>query len=56
MKYRIIAPIIFILGLLVIALLMNGPDEVPGMQPSSPTQSAPAQQPAHDPFKNLKIP
>jgi len=55
MKYRIIAPIIFILGLLVIALLMNGPDEVPGMSPSAPAQSVPAQ-PSNDPFKNLKIP
>lgn len=56
MKYRILAPIIFILGLGVIAFLMNKSEEgVP--VPTTPTQSAPApQQPTNDPFKNLKIP
>ena len=58
MKYRILAPIIFLLGLALIAFLMNQSEEtVAPPQPNHTTQPAPAQQPANnDPFKGVKIP
>ena len=58
MKYRIIAPIIFILGLAFIAFMMNQSEDVVAPPPHNPTtnQVAPAQQPSNDPFKGVKIP